>query len=746
MPPLTTGPSQSINLGGAPTPYADSFMSLDLMRGMERWHYYPNDTFSYVPAGDLSRDARGWLTELPLVNGVAQPVFTNVVYTQVLKAGQYILEWDGQGDVGVYQNATVIGPNKLLIDYDPTYLNAQGQPADDGFTVIIGSTDPNNTGDYVRNIQLYNVEDTDLINAGEIFDPVWQDRIDDFRILRTHGWQNTNFPTGVDWERNVFSADQASWGYEGLGMPFELLVKIANETRSDLWITIPHTATDDYMRQAAKYVHDHLAPDLRLQVEYSNEYWTEGFDQQKYFADGGLAKFGNVAYAADQFYAFRAAHMADIFNAEFGASSPQLRPTLTVDNVFFFTGQAEAMLTAPANVAQGGVSPVTRGFEVIATDGYLLWSATDPFFSDQIDQWMTDPDGGFGRARDFLIAQLEDSLLPSWQAGRALADKYGLDFMVYEGGALLLNGDFSGFGDPKYTAFAHAFTLSAEMKEVYEATLAAWATVGTGPFSWFADVGRPNPVGDYGHWKGPDFIPDPRTEAIIDANANPPWWDGDPRPAATFDNGKYEAGTMLADQMAGTELRDRLYGLSGNDRLDGRGGNDKLWAGDGRDTLFGGNGNDLMNGGKGADAINGGAGFDTVEYTDSLAAVRVNLTAGTFSGGSAAGDLLRLIEAVQGSAFADVLVGDTLNNRLIGLAGRDLLVGGQGNDMLFGDQGADTMAGGLGNDMFVFRTLSRETDRITDFSSATAGNDDMFRMLGTAFGNHALEYIAYIAY
>jgi hypothetical protein len=80
------------------------------------------------------------------VNGVEQPVLTNVVYTQQQKPGKYILEWDGAGEIGVYQNATKIGPNKLEIDYDPTYRDANGQPVDGGFTVFIEQTGSNGTG------------------------------------------------------------------------------------------------------------------------------------------------------------------------------------------------------------------------------------------------------------------------------------------------------------------------------------------------------------------------------------------------------------------------------------------------------------------------------------------------------------------------------------------------------------------------------------------------------------------------
>ena len=229
---------------------------------------------------------------------------------------------------------------------------------------------------------------------------------------------------------------------------------------------------------------------------------------------------------------------------------------------------------------------------------------------------MTDADGGFGRARDFLIHQLQTELLPNWQAGRAgraLADKYGLDFMVYEGGTLLLNGD--GTENPDLTDFAIRFSQSVELKAVYEAELAAWATVGTGPFAWYCDLGRGGPWGDYGHWKGPEFTPQPRADAITEGNKTvPPWWVGDDRPASALDNGSYAAGTDQAEVMRGTALRDRLYALGGQDVLIGRLGADRLWAGEGADAVRGGGGADEINGGGGADTLRGGSGPDRFLY------------------------------------------------------------------------------------------------------------------------------------
>jgi Ca2+-binding RTX toxin-like protein len=610
---MTNGPSQAMNLGGRPDAYGDSFIAIDLMKGLSEWQYWNGQEGVSLRPDQLPTDAKGWVTDLPVINGAPTEIFANVFYGTIVKPQQFILEWAGAGTLEVNQPHTVLGPNKLLLTFNPDYVDDQGNPEQEGITINLQSTDPDNTGDHIRDIKLYRAEDADLVAAGERFNPDWFDRVDDFRVLRTHDWQSTNFPTTVDWGRNVETADQANWGLPGRGMPYELLVQMANETRSDLWINIPHTASEQYMREAAAYVKANLDPGLKLQVEFSNEYWTTIFDQYAYFQDGGAQAFGDDAFAAGQFYGTEAARMADIFTAEFGADSTILRPTLTVDNIMFNTGEAEAMLTAPSAVAAGGVSPVSRGFEVIATDGYLSWWAPDPSTADMIRDWMTDADGGFGRARDFLINQLNTDVLPSWQKGRALADKYGLEFMVYEGGALLLNQVENP--DPVLTDFAIRFTASAEMKEVYEAELAAWATVGTGPFAWYADVGRPGPWGDYGHWKGEDFTPAPRTDALTKANETvAPWWTGDDRPASTFANGRYDAGTAGVDRMIGTPLADRLYGLAGDDRLIGGASGDVLWGGAGRDAIFGNIGNDTINGGRGSDQLSGGMGNDVFVY------------------------------------------------------------------------------------------------------------------------------------
>ncbi|MGN7737061.1 cadherin domain-containing protein, partial [Ensifer sp. 22564] len=289
------------------------------------------------------------------------------------------------------------------------------------------------------------------------------------------------------------------------------------------------------------------------------------------------------------------------------------------------------------------------------------------------------------------------------------------------------------------------------------------------------------------------------------------------------------------DALTGTGEGDTLNGLGGNDTLSGLAGNDLLDGGAGKDTLVGGTGNDTFvvdntgdvvsenpnegvdtirssitytlgayvenlqltgstningtgneldnvivgNSGNnalfgmaGADVLDGQEGIDTASYVASSSAVNVSLAAGTAIGGDAQGDSLISIENLIGSAFDDVLEGNSGDNQLTGGAGLDtityqhavsgvtinlaatvaqntvgagmdtlfsfenltgsalsdqlagnagsnVLNGLDGDDVLIGGGGGDTLFGGSGRDRFVLNevadSLSSASDIIRDF-------------------------------
>ena len=219
-------------------------------------------------------------------------------------------------------------------------------------------------------------------------------------------------------------------------------------------------------------------------------------------------------------------------------------------------------------------------------------------------------------------------------------------------------------------------------------------------------------------------------------------------------------GSDYADVLTGDAVVNILYGLDGDDELRGNGGNDVLEGGagadqldggtgvdqvsyrdsdagvtvdllegtgagghaegdmitsienvigskygdalvgnDGANQLTGGNGDDLLVGNGGADRLDGGPGRDYLYYFASDTGVTVNLEQGRGAGGHAQGDVIIDVENVEGTRYPDVLIGDSVGNRLTGYAGDDEIYGGGGDDHLNGGAGADRLDGGDGIDL-----------------------------------------------
>ncbi len=172
----------------------------------------------------------------------------------------------------------------------------------------------------------------------------------------------------------------------------------------------------------------------------------------------------------------------------------------------------------------------------------------------------------------------------------------------------------------------------------------------------------------------------------------------------------YITGGEGSDFISGGQGFDRLYGNAGNDTLEGGDDDDLLYGNDGDDSLAGDAGADILQGGAGADTLDGGSGNrDKVAYTNSKAAVTVDLYAGTASGGDAEGDTFIGIENVAGSNYDDNLTGSGGNSTVEGGGGNDVITSYAGNDDIFGGSGSDTIASGAGADR-VFGDVEQDFD------------------------------------
>jgi Ca2+-binding RTX toxin-like protein len=122
------------------------------------------------------------------------------------------------------------------------------------------------------------------------------------------------------------------------------------------------------------------------------------------------------------------------------------------------------------------------------------------------------------------------------------------------------------------------------------------------------------------------------------------------------------------------------------------------------DNITGNLFDNYIDGGAGADTLNGGGqqtSGDTLSYEGSTAAVTVNISTNTASGGDASGDVISNFENLTGSDFQDVLSAGAGNNTLHGGGDNDTLNAGTGSDFIFGDAGQDTIKfnNGIAGDM-----------------------------------------------
>jgi Ca2+-binding RTX toxin-like protein len=185
-----------------------------------------------------------------------------------------------------------------------------------------------------------------------------------------------------------------------------------------------------------------------------------------------------------------------------------------------------------------------------------------------------------------------------------------------------------------------------------------------------------------------------------------------------------EAGTALINSFTSNLISiENITASSGADILYGSAGDNVINGGTGSDTIFGSAGNDVLDGGT-------GSGTDTLSYAVLTAGVTANLSAGTADtaiGGMAYHSTLSHFTHLVGSAYDDVLTGDTANNSISG---------GAGNDTITGGGGADTLIGGAGADTFLVSSAQLNTSGLQVWGSAAANTNesavDTLVLTGTA--------------
>lgn len=454
----------------------------------------------YQPGG-VALDANGWPAEDAAI----------VLHASVKGlAGEYRVEFEGKASLAAPDGGVI-----ERLSYDAAKNRGTAiLVVPEGQTLV--SLVFTGTKDGVRDVRVLRP------GAGEgVFHPAFLRRLAPFSTLRLMDWQRTNASPQSAWGKRP-PPERALWtGAEGV--PLEVCVDLANQTRKNVWLCVPHLADDDYVRAMARLVRDRLDPALTVYAEYSNELWNFQFKQTQHYKDQAMRWFdaevaAGRALEADRnklayphmwgLVAGRTAQVLRIWREEFAAKprAPKLATVLGAQAANSFI--ARTQLASPGLVAQ---------LDALAIAPYF---AHDHGYSKKADTTLA---GGL----DGLFAELQKEVGDAnkrWITQHAdLARKNGLALIAYEGGQHLVVGSGDKERDKRLFELFREANRDPRMGRLYLDQHRNWAEAGGGLHVYFNLMSL---YGNWGFWGLSETMAQtpeeaPKLKAVLDIIAAP---------------------------------------------------------------------------------------------------------------------------------------------------------------------------------------------------------------------------------
>jgi hypothetical protein len=475
---------------------------------------------------NVTYDANGWPTDLH--GGEAGTKFLGKLPPDILPQGDYTVLYDGVGKLRYGHDVKVVSqsPGSELIRFD---AGADGLL---DASVVITQTDPANP---LRNIRILppggicqrnplkwvmQASECDW-NAGDylpfsryydsiVFNPDYLNFMKDFKAIRFMGMSGITRNPVEHWQDRP-RKDEANWGgtYGARGVPVEVMVDLANRLNKDAWFNLPHAADDEYVRQFATYVRDHLNPKLKVYVEYTNEAWNTTFSHNEYVQKKGI-EMGlgiNAVEAGYQYYTIRARQVFAVWEQVFGGRERFVRVLGSWDSRPDITKKLLSYDNTYQQVDAVAIAPYFGG----NTKGFRESSTVDDIFN-------------LTTAEDSYRSLPEVLRMVKKQA--ELAQQFGVSLLGYEGGQGLVDWvtrDANQHPNPLF----FAANRDPRMGKLYAEFLSGWEQSGGKLLMLFS---APRTCQWYGCWGLKEHIRQPREQAykydavlsFIAARAQ--WW------------------------------------------------------------------------------------------------------------------------------------------------------------------------------------------------------------------------------
>lgn len=500
--------------------YSTEFPFLNEFKSSNIWVTQDKGVWNTREVDLLDLDPQGWIKSLPNRQSEAQ---YREVGTLIFRdhnsylPGKYIVLYEGEGslDYGFdgKKNFSLSTPGRDVIEVEQTSKR--------GVWLRVTATDPQRTGNYIRNIRII-PEAYEAIAKTEIFNPEFLAKIQPFGTLRFMDWQETNNSRQKEWSDRPKPEDVR---YFELGVPVETMVQLANQTNSNPWFTMPHQASDEYIANFAEYVRDNLKPNLKVYVEYSNETWNWRFGQTKWINQQSQQQWSTVPLNKTDWYSQRTSQVMQIWDKAFGKKAERV--------IGVMAGQA-----ANVEVLEQALSyrwsevPLTHseaGIDAIAIAPYFGSYLGSPENAAAVSAWTEEADGG----KNKLFQELrEGGLVVNSPPGGALAQAYeniaihqalavteDLHLLAYEGGQHLA-AKLGVENNQAVTELFIAANRDPRMGEIYTEYLTRWFELGGDLFLHFNNINAPRKWGSWGALESLYQDGSPKYDAIADFAEN----------------------------------------------------------------------------------------------------------------------------------------------------------------------------------------------------------------------------------
>jgi hypothetical protein len=563
---------------------------LDLFKGTGGWA---------VPAAwggssyALDVDSDGWVRSLPATKQKGEGLQTSLLASNPAAPAhtRYVVLYEGEGTISTWHDTKILSsaPGRLIVQ--------SGAAGDIRLTLT--DTDPNKTGNYVRDIHVVQEKYLPLFEAGLSFNPEWLGRIQDLNTLRFMDWMSSNSiydqngkkvtvdavnAAQIDWEARP-KVDDARWLH---GIPVELMVELSNRTGTDMWVNMPVNASDDYIRGFATYVKEHLRPDLKVHVEFSNEIWNWGFIQTSY-AQARAKEMLGAGSGAVEWAGMRAAQTGQIWNDVFGEPATGGEPGRAI--IVFATQAAwhglerTGLETPNWKDANGKHVRAADYFDEYAIGGYYYGTIGQASEAAKLLEWSQDPEG-VSKALSAIRAEINGWVKANYTYHGSIAQKYGLNLVTYEAGPHIAT-PASMRENKELTNWLIELNRRPEFYEFEQSNYENFRNAGGSLFLNYGIISTPSKWGSWGALERTDQAHSPRYDALLNYNNNnDPWW-GETRHSDTFANSKYHVAGNSGETITGSARGyDVLLGGAGNDTfvllspqgvvVDGKGGSDTI--------------------------------------------------------------------------------------------------------------------------------------------------------------------------